>query len=98
MILTVAAVSDQVADEDTKKEYAEKTSLLPKYNAFCTPWAQTNILQPGMDHQLSPTNKKLPGPGMVLIAAAGIQYGALAADGSIQPAPYAGAAKILMVV
>ena len=37
MILTVAAVSDQVAYEDTKKGYAQKTPFLPQYDAFYTP-------------------------------------------------------------
>ena len=97
MVLTATAVSDQVPDEDTKKGYIQKTSLLPMYRALYTDWMQSNKLQPGMDYQIPPLNKELPGPDMLLIAAGGVQYGVLTADGSIQPAPYAGAAKILMV-
>ena len=97
MVLTATAVSDQVPHENTKKGYIQKTSLLPMYRALYTDWMQSNKLQPGMDYQIPPLNKELPGPDMLLIAAGGVQYGVLTADGSIQPAPYAGAAKILMV-
>ena len=40
----------------------------------------------------------LPGPDMILVLGAGIQYGMPGADGSIQPVPYVGAARILKCV
>jgi hypothetical protein len=98
MVLTAAAVSDHIAFEDKKKGYTQKASFLPQYEALYTDWIQANKPRPGTDYQIQPLTKALPGPDMLLIAAGGIQYGVLAADGSIQPAPNAGAAKILLVV
>jgi hypothetical protein len=96
IVLTATAVSDQVVHEDTKKGYAEKNPLLPQYKALYTDWMQANQVQPAMDYRIAPFTKQLPGPDMLLIAGGGIQYGVLAADGSIQPVPRAGAAKVLM--
>jgi hypothetical protein len=98
MILTATAVSDQALKDVTKKDYAEVNPLLPTYRAIYTDWVQSNMAQPEAGYQLSPFNEQLPGEDMVLIFAMGIPYGALSADGSIQPAPYTGDAKIMMVV
>jgi hypothetical protein len=51
-----------------------------------------------MDYRIPPLTNQLPGADMLLIAGGGVQYGVLAADGSVQPAPYVGAAKILLAV
>lgn len=98
IVLTATAVSDQVPDEDTKKGYKKKIQLPPEYSALYSDWVQANKIQPEMNYQISPFGEWLPGPDMLLIAAGGIQYGVLAADGSIQPAPFAGAAKILIAI
>jgi hypothetical protein len=98
MVLTAAAVSDQVPYEDTKKGYREKAPFLPQYAALYTDWLQANTIQPGMDYQIPPLTEQLPGADMLLIAGGGVQYGVLAADGSVQPAPYVGAAKVLLAV
>lgn len=95
LILTVMAVSDYVVRGET---YTSVNAMLPEYKPIYTDWMMTNGVQHGTGYQISPSNIYLPGPDMVLICAAGIQYGALSPNGSVQPAPYAGAAKILTVV
>jgi hypothetical protein len=58
----------------------------------------TNIQQASASYQLTPFDTKLPGPDMILVMGAGIQYGRLAPDNTVQPVPYAGAARIIKVV
>jgi hypothetical protein len=98
LIVTAAAVSDYVADEKFKKNYSAVAKLLPEYKGLYSDWFQCNIIRPASDYHIPVFNKHLPGPDMILISAAGIQYGVISGDGSIQPAPYTGAAKILRVV
>jgi hypothetical protein len=97
IVLAFTAVSDYVWNEESSV-YESVSSLLPEYKAFYAPWVPSNVPQPSASYQLAPVNRFLPGPGMILVFDAGIQYGMPGADGSIQPAPYAGAARILKSV
>jgi hypothetical protein len=87
-------VSDYVCRQEDSY-YFSRTSLLPKYQAIETKWAGTKVSQPSVNFQLISNNNFLPGDGMILLLGAGIQYGMPGADDSIQPVPYAGAARIL---
>ena len=44
------------------------------------------------------TSKRIVSPGMILVFGAGIRDGMPAPDGSIQPVPYSGSARILKSV
>jgi hypothetical protein len=74
-------------------------STLPDFKPEYTDWAPVNSTQPEKSCQIAPF---LPGfsiiPDMMFFFGAGIQYGMPAPDGSIQPVPYAGAARILKCV
>jgi hypothetical protein len=97
MILVFVALSDYTWNE-TVEQYRPLLSELPVYDTIYTGWSPTISLQPATDFQFTRRNSILPGPDMMLIFGAGIQYGMPSADGSIQPVPYAGAARILKTV
>ena len=98
MVIDMGAASDQVWDEESLS-FKPATPVLPNYKHFYTAWVPASSTQPAATYQLSPAYKEFStGPDMVLIAGAGIQYGMPAPDGSIQPVPYAGAARILKCV
>ncbi len=97
IVFAFTAVSDYIWNEESST-YVSVSYLLPEYEALYAPWMVSNVTQPSASYQLAPTNKFLPGPGTILVFAAGIQYGMPGVDGSIQPAPYAGAARILKCV
>ena len=98
LVIDMGAASDQVWNEESMT-YKPVTSLLPKYKFIYTAWVPASSTQPAATYQLSPANQEFAtGPDMILIAGAGIQYGMPAPDGSIQPVPYAGAARILKCV
>lgn len=92
--LALTAVSDYQFNERTGN-YNAARSLMPGYVPVYTEWAVANHPQPAAHYRLAPMDRFETGPGMILLFGAGIQYGMPAADGSIQPAPYAGAARIL---
>ena len=94
IILAATAVSDYACRQEDGYYFSTK-SLLPKYQAIETKWAGTKVSQPSANFQLISSNNFLPGDGMILLFGAGIQYGMPGADNSIQPVPYAGAARIL---
>jgi hypothetical protein len=98
MIFGCSSVGDYVFAEGSKKSYRTINYLLPNYKATYGEWLPTNIQQPSASFQLKPFDSYLPGPNMTLVFGAGIQYGRLAPDNTIQPVPYAGAARILKVV
>jgi hypothetical protein len=97
MVFSVAAVSDFVWNE-AGNHYVPVRSQLPQYKHRSMPWVTVNNLQPAASFRIAPDNEFLPGLDMILLFGAGIQYGMPAADGSIQPAPYAGAARILKCI
>ncbi len=98
LVIDIAAASDQVWDEESAN-FKPLVSLLPKYKHFFTAWAPASSTQPAATYQFAPAYEGFSsGPDMILIAGAGIQYGMPAPDGSIQPVPYAGAARILKCV
>jgi hypothetical protein len=91
-------VSDYVWDEDANK-YKVLNSQLPAFKPAYTDWVPVNSTQPEKSCQIAPF---LPDfsitPEMMFFFGAGIQYGMPSHDGSIQPVPYAGAARILKCV
>ena len=97
IIMACTSVSDYVVPEGSN-DYHTLNSQLPEYPASESAWALANTPQPAAGFQLAPANKYLPGPDMVFVFGAGIQYGMPGADGSIQPVPYTGAARILNCV
>ncbi len=99
LVLIMGAAADQVWDEESMN-YKPVISLLPKFKSFSTAWAPASSTQPAATYQLSPTTYEgfSTGPDMILMVGAGIQYGMPSPDGSIQPVPYAGAARILKCV
>ncbi len=97
MVLAFTAVSDYILDDRTGN-YISSNSLLPEYKAVYTDWMATNRPQPSADYKINPHNTFLPGAGMILVLGAGIQYGVPAVDGSIEPAPYVGAARVIKSV
>lgn len=98
LAINMEAASDQVWNEESMS-YNPVTPLLPEYNYFYTDWVPASSTQPAANYQFAPVNEGFSsGPDMILILGAGIQYGMPAPDGSIQPVPYAGAARILKCV
>jgi hypothetical protein len=98
LAIDMAGVSDQVWNEESLS-FKPATPVLPKYKLFYTAWVPASSTQLAATYQLSPAYEEFStGPDMILIVGAGIQYGMPSPDGSIQPVPYAGAARILKCV
>jgi hypothetical protein len=98
LVIDMGAASDQVWNEESMT-YKPVISLLPKYKYVYTAWVPSSSTQPATTYQLSPAYQEFTtGPDMILIAGTGIQYGMPSHDGSIQPVPHAGAARILKCV
>jgi|SRR5579863_77167 len=98
LMIENAAASDHVWDEESRS-FKPSVSLLPIYKHFLTGWVPTSSTQPAATYDISPLYENFSsGPGMILIAGAGIEYGMPGPDGSIQPVPRAGAARILKCV
>lgn len=97
IVLAFTAVSDYSFDEISGK-FDAVCPAMPVYRSVFTPWVPVNAPQPSATYRLEPFNTDPPVPGMILVFGAGIQYGMPAADGSIQPVPYSGAARILKSV
>lgn len=93
-MLALTAVSDYQFNERTGN-YNAVRSQMPDYLPVYTEWAATGHPQPKASYRLEPMHDFETEPGMILLFGAGIQYGMPSADASIQPAPYAGAARIL---
>jgi hypothetical protein len=96
-VLAFAAISDYSFDEISGKFNAASPAK-PDYRAVFTAWVPVNSPQPSATYRLEPFNTDPPVPGMILVLGAGIQYGMPAAEGSIQPVPYSGSARILKSV
>jgi hypothetical protein len=97
MIFAVTAISDQIW-HDAAADYFPAVYELPGYASIYTDWLPANSIQPATDFQLIPNNAVVPHTDMMMIFAGGIQYGMPYVDGSIQPVPYAGTARILKTV
>lgn len=98
LVIDMVAASDRVWNEETNSFYNVSTQL-PIYKHFFTDWVPASSTQPTTIYQISPAIEPFStGPNMILILGAGIQYGMPSPDGSIQPVPYAGAARILKCV
>ena len=97
LIFACTAVGDYVFTESNIRVYKTINYLLPSYKPTYSDWMPTNIQQVSASYQLTPFDSKLPGSDMIIAFGAGIQYGKLAPDSTIQPVPYAGAARILKV-
>ena len=97
MIFGCVSVGDYTFREGSKV-YRMVNNFLPNYKAIYAEWMPTNIPQPPANYQLKPFDNILPGPEMILVFGAGIQYGRLAPDNTIQPVPHSGAARILKCV
>jgi hypothetical protein len=96
-VLAATNLGDVVWNEETGN-YISGNDLMPQYKPIYTSWALSNMPQPSAVYQIGPAFPFSPGPEMILVFGAGIQYGMPASDGSIQPAPYVGAARILRSV
>jgi hypothetical protein len=97
IVLSFAVISDYFFNE-ASGYYVPINLALPNYTPIFSAWAPSNIPQPSASFQFTPANTFLPGPDMILVLGAGIQYGMPGADSSIQPVPYVGAARILKCV
>jgi hypothetical protein len=98
LVISMAAASDRVWNEESMS-YKPLVALIPTYKSLCSDWVPASSTQPATRYQLAPANEGFSsGPDMILIVGAGIQYGMPAPDGSIQPVPYSGAARILKCV
>jgi hypothetical protein len=95
VVLTLTAVSDYSFNEKSGN-YEAVRGALPGFIPVYTEWAHAKGRLPETAYRLSPRDQPFEtGPGMILLYGIGIQDGMPEADGSIQPAPRAGAARIL---
>jgi hypothetical protein len=97
LVIDMGAASDQVWNEESMS-FKSLSAPLPEYKHLFTGWVPASSTQPAAAYQLAPFLEFYSGPDMILILGAGIQYGMPSPDGSIQPVPYAGAARILKCV
>lgn len=95
IILACGGVSDFLYSE-MGKFIGPISSLLPSYLPTYSEWTIAKVSQPSASYTLPPGNAFATGPDMIFVCGAGIQYGMPGADGTIQPVPFAGAARILM--
>ncbi|MFI5155434.1 MAG: hypothetical protein ACHQEM_04590 [Chitinophagales bacterium] len=56
---------------------------------------QTIRPEPSAVYRFAPSGAFTIGKNLILLLGAGVQYGIPGMDGSIQPAPYTGAARII---
>ncbi len=98
IVSVLGAVSDLLWDEQGSKYY----SLMPVvagYKPVYGEWVPVGSTQSELTYMHTPSfNKEMVSADMVLILGAALQYGMPSPDGSIQPVPYAGAARILKAV
>ena len=97
LVLALTSVSDYSFDE-TSDKFNAVCPKMPEYGAVFTAWVPVNMPQPSATYRLEPIITQPLVPGMIRVFGAGIQYGMPAADGSIQPVPYSGSARILKSV
>jgi hypothetical protein len=97
IILACTGLSDYACFENSA-EYHNLSSQYPTYIAIETEWVIAKVSQPSVSIQLIPKTPFNTGPDMIFVFGAGIQYGIPGADGTIQPVPFAGAARIMKCV
>ena len=98
IVIDAVAAGDRVWNIEAGS-YNPANKKLPTFRHFFAEWAPASSMQPATTYQISPAFENFSTePDMILIVGAGIQYGMPAPDGSIQPVPYAGAARILKCV
>ncbi len=97
IVLSMTSVSDYIFIETSNKYGAVRTSI-PTYKPIFSEWALSKISHAPASFHYTPANNFLPGLDMIVVFGAGIQYGMPGFDGSIQPVPYVGAARILKSV
>ncbi|MFI5154245.1 MAG: hypothetical protein ACHQET_12975 [Chitinophagales bacterium] len=97
IVLAFAAISDYEWHQSSR-DYFPVSSNLPQYEQIYTPWMQTNRPGPSSVYRFAPSGAFTVGKDMILLLGAGVQYGIPGMDGSIQPAPYAGVARIIRSV
>ena len=94
IVLSLAAVNDYFWNAELRN-YFSKTPQASMVPDIYTPWVQTNRIQSAAVYQFAPDAAIAGGTEMIMLLGVGVQYGIPSADGSIQPAPYVGAAKII---
>jgi hypothetical protein len=94
IVLDCTGVSDYICKANSD-EYEAMTLPCPDYTAQETEWAVAKVSQPPVTLQLTPKAAFKTGPEMIIVLGAGIQYGMPGADGTIQPVPFSGAARLL---
>ncbi len=97
IVLSMTAISDYACGE-TNNHYTSVRGAIPTYKPIFSEWSPSNIPKSPASFHYTLANTFLPGPDMILILGAGIQYGMPGTDGSILPVPYVGAARILKCV
>ena len=97
VVMACTSVSDFTCAEG-RTVYLPLSSQMPEYLPLQSEWFLAKMPQASLNFQILPRFQFRTGPQMVLVSGAGIQYGMPGADGSIQPVPYAGAARIVKCV
>jgi hypothetical protein len=95
IILSSTGLSDYRSPANDDDYYYMKNHFPPTYQPMQTDWMITKASQPAIHYQTAPEKTPISTSDILLICGAGIQYGMPGADGSIQPVPFAGAARIL---
>jgi hypothetical protein len=97
ILMACTSLSDFVCKEGST-DYQAPPSNMPGYEHAASPWAPTQMSQEPASFRMVPMKDFPLMQDMILIFGAGIQYGMPGADGSIQPVPHAGAARIIKCV
>lgn len=97
ILMECACLCDFICKEGST-EYQAPPAMMPSYETAKSEWAVTKLAQQALHFQLAPIRNSSLMPDMILIFGAGIQYGMPGADGSIQPVPRAGAARIMKCI
>jgi hypothetical protein len=97
ILLACGGVSDFVYSE-MGNFHNPVSSQLPSYMPIYTEWTIAKVPQPSALYTLTPKEIFSAGPNMIFVFGVGIQYGMPGADGTIQPVPFAGAARIMKTI
>ena len=94
IIAACTGLSDYACMENSM-EYINLNSSYLTYTPVQTEWAIAKVSQPAASIQMVPKTVFSTASDMIFVCGVGIQYGMPGADGTIQPVPFAGAARIL---
>jgi len=97
ILMACTSVSNYTCAEG-RRDYLPLSAQMPEYLSVNSEWSTTKVPQASLHFQVAPRFDFHTGPEMVILFGAGIQYGMPGADGSIQPVPHAGAARIIKCV